>query len=55
MRLTDAPPILVALSGYSQKTDVDRATGAGFDLHLTKPATLDDLERAVSSNESVTP
>ncbi len=55
IRRTGAAPRLVALTGYGQKTDVDRAAGAGFDLHLTKPATLDDLERAVSSNESVTP
>jgi len=55
IRRTGAAPRLVALTGYGQKTDVDRATGAGFDLHLTKPATLDDLERAVADNESVTP
>jgi CheY-like chemotaxis protein len=55
IRRTGAAPRLVALTGYGQKTDVDRATGAGFDLHLTKPATLDDLERAVAGTESVTP
>ena len=55
IRRKGAAPRLVALTGYGQKTDVDRAAGAGFDLHLTKPATLDDLARAVSSNESVTP
>ena len=55
IRRTGAAPRLVALTGYGQKTDVDRATGAGFDLHLTKPATLDDLERAVAGMESVTP
>ena len=38
---------LVALSGYGQAADVARALAAGFDLHLTKPATLDDLRRAV--------
>jgi CheY-like chemotaxis protein len=55
IRRTGAAPRLVALTGYGQKTDVDRASGAGFDLHLTKPATLDDLERAVAGTESVTP
>jgi len=50
IRRTGAAPRLVALTGYGQKTDVDRAAGAGFDLHLTKPATLDDLERAVSGS-----
>lgn len=38
---------LVALTGYGQKSDVDRALAAGFDLHLTKPATLEDLRRAL--------
>jgi signal transduction histidine kinase/ActR/RegA family two-component response regulator len=37
---------LVALTGYGQQADVDRARLAGFDLHLTKPASLDDLMRA---------
>jgi signal transduction histidine kinase/ActR/RegA family two-component response regulator len=41
-------PRLVALTGYGQKSDVDRALDAGFDAHLTKPASLEDLERAVS-------
>ncbi len=38
---------LVALSGYGQQTDIERALDAGFDLHLTKPATLEDLVRAL--------
>jgi CheY-like chemotaxis protein len=45
---------LVALT-YGQKSDVDRAAGAGFDLHLTKPASLEDMERAVSGSAAVTP
>jgi signal transduction histidine kinase len=40
---------LVALTGYGQKSDVDRAAAAGFDLHLTKPASLDDLRRALAA------
>ncbi|WP_229507722.1 ATP-binding protein [Massilia sp. Dwa41.01b] len=45
----DVPaPRLVALTGYGQQADIDRARQAGFDLHLTKPATLDDLAGAVS-------
>jgi len=40
---------LVALSGYGQRGDVERAAAAGFDLHLTKPATLADLQRAMSA------
>ena len=39
---------LVALTGYGQRADVALALGAGFDLHLTKPATLEDLQRALT-------
>jgi len=41
---------LVALTGYGQQTDVARARAAGFDVHLTKPATLDDLRRALADS-----
>ncbi|WP_338762521.1 ATP-binding protein [Massilia sp. METH4] len=40
---------LVALTGYGQKGDVERAAQAGFDLHLTKPASLDELRRALAA------
>jgi signal transduction histidine kinase/CheY-like chemotaxis protein len=39
---------LVALTGYGQKADLAQAAGAGFDLHLTKPASLEDLQRALA-------
>jgi signal transduction histidine kinase len=52
---SDAAPRLVALTGYGQKSDVERARDAGFDAHLTKPASLEDLERAVSGAVGVTP
>ncbi|MFC0253295.1 hybrid sensor histidine kinase/response regulator [Massilia consociata] len=39
---------LVALTGYGQQADVAQALGAGFDLHLTKPATLEELGRALA-------
>jgi PAS domain S-box-containing protein len=38
---------LVALSGYAQPEDRLRAREAGFDLHLAKPADLDELLHAV--------
>jgi CheY-like chemotaxis protein len=46
---TDAPPIrLVAVTGYGQKSDVERAFAAGFDEHLTKPVKLELLEALLS-------
>jgi signal transduction histidine kinase len=38
---------LVALTGYGQDRDRRRSLDAGFDLHLTKPVDLHDLERAI--------
>ncbi|HEY6005254.1 MAG TPA: ATP-binding protein [Anaeromyxobacter sp.] len=38
---------LVALSGYAQPEDRDRALAAGFDAHLAKPPDLDALARAL--------
>jgi signal transduction histidine kinase/CheY-like chemotaxis protein len=46
--LSGKPLRLVALSGYGQQADVERAARAGFDLHLTKPAALDDLQQAIA-------
>ena len=43
-----APLRLVALTGYGQKEDIERAAGAGFDVHLTKPASAEELGRAAS-------
>ena len=46
---SDADPIrLVAVTGYGQKSDVERAFAAGFDQHLTKPVNLDLLEALLS-------
>jgi signal transduction histidine kinase/ActR/RegA family two-component response regulator len=45
---TGAAVRLVALTGYGQQADVERADQAGFDLHLTKPAGFDDLVAAVA-------
>ena len=40
---------LVALTGYGQQSDVTRALGAGFDVHLTKPATIEALQDAIAA------
>jgi CheY-like chemotaxis protein len=37
--------LLVALTGWGQKEDVDRALRSGFDAHLTKPADPERIER----------
>ncbi len=42
-----APTRLVALSGYAQLEDRQRALEAGFNEHLAKPADLDDLHRVL--------
>ncbi len=40
-------PRLVALTGFGQKPDRERALAAGFDAHLVKPATCEVLLRAL--------
>ena len=37
---------IIALTGYGQKDDKERALQAGFNHHLTKPVALKELERA---------
>ena len=39
---------LIALTGYGQPEDRDRAHAAGFDLHLVKPVDRDELAKSVS-------
>ena len=39
---------LVAVTGYGQSSDRERALAAGFDAHLLKPVPPDDLERALA-------
>jgi CheY-like chemotaxis protein/two-component sensor histidine kinase len=37
--------VLVAMTGYGHPDDVARALAAGFDLHMTKPADLEAIQR----------
>jgi CheY-like chemotaxis protein len=37
--------VLVALTGYGQPEDRQRSRDAGFDEHLVKPASVEDLQR----------
>jgi CheY-like chemotaxis protein len=41
---------LVALTGYGQPDDRERALAAGFDVFLVKPAEIDAVERALSAS-----
>jgi len=36
--------VLIALTGYGQESDMRKASKAGFDHHLTKPAGLSEIE-----------
>ena len=40
---------LVALTGYGRDDDVQQALDAGFDEHLLKPATLEQLRAAIDA------
>jgi CheY-like chemotaxis protein len=42
-------PLLVALTGYGEAADRDRALAAGFDRHFTKPADPAALEAVLTS------
>jgi CheY-like chemotaxis protein len=39
---------LVALTGYSQTSDQEKTAAAGFDLHLIKPARLDQIREIIN-------
>ncbi len=41
---TQHRPVLVALTGWGAESDVERAAAAGFDKHLTKPASALDVD-----------
>ncbi len=44
---TDARPRLIAMTGYGQASDRAAAFEAGFDAHITKPASADTIFRAL--------
>ncbi len=41
---------LVAMTGFGQSSDRDRALAAGFDSHLIKPARTDQIQRALKGD-----
>ncbi len=42
---------LIALTGYAQPSDRDRARDAGFDAHLAKPPSLEAIDAAVAGDD----
>ena len=40
---------LIALTGYGRESDVALAKEAGFDAHLIKPCSWDDLEKVMNT------
>jgi signal transduction histidine kinase/ActR/RegA family two-component response regulator len=47
--------VLVAMSGYGQAEDRARAAEAGFDKHLTKPASVEEIQAALSPQRAKGP
>ncbi|MBX3467534.1 MAG: response regulator [Planctomycetes bacterium] len=39
---------LVALTGYSQADERERARASGFEVHLTKPVGLDEIQQVLA-------
>jgi CheY-like chemotaxis protein len=48
VRSAGVPAYLIALTGYGLPEDKQRAEAAGFDVHLTKPAPVDELLKLVA-------
>jgi CheY-like chemotaxis protein len=48
LRSGGSPRALVALTGHGFAKDRERAIDAGFDVHLLKPATVEQLEAVVA-------
>ncbi len=40
--------LLIALTGYGQREDKQKAREAGFDYHLTKPILIADIEKLLA-------
>ncbi|MCZ8255125.1 MAG: response regulator, partial [Polaromonas sp.] len=54
-RFADHPAVLVALTGWGQEDDLQRAKEAGFNHHLLKPAEIDALQQLLADIESPKP
>ncbi len=47
-----APPTLVAVTGYGQRSDRTRALSAGFDDHITKPVRTETLQALIEATRT---
>jgi CheY-like chemotaxis protein len=45
--------LMVALSGYTDMSDVRRALNAGFDLHVAKPISAVDVARILDNSDEL--
>jgi DNA-binding response OmpR family regulator len=43
--------LLIALTGWGQTEDKERALQAGFDYHFTKPVELDAIQTTIAAHE----
>ena len=43
LNVTAAPPVLVAVTGYGQRSDRERTESAGFQAHVVKPVDVHEL------------
>jgi two-component system, sensor histidine kinase len=46
---------LVAVTGYGQRADRERSRDAGFDEHLVKPVSVDELMQVVTGTRRFSP
>ena len=54
-RSNGARPTLIALTGYGQHADKEKARKAGFDYHLTKPVGLKEIEVVLRKRPAKSP
>ncbi|MBV8758327.1 MAG: response regulator [Deltaproteobacteria bacterium] len=47
-RTSERQPWMIAMTGYGQPTDRERALDAGFDLFVVKPVSIPDLRQALA-------
>jgi CheY-like chemotaxis protein len=43
--------LIIALTGYGEKKDIERAKAAGFDHHLVKPADPEHLFALIDASQ----